>query len=173
VRDIRGNVDTRLRKLADGDVDALVLAAAGLTRLGTWPEHAKRLGIETMVPAPGQGALAVQTRADDLRTRDLVGAISRVRSMAAFEAERALVRRLGGGCALPIGALAVAVWDETPDVRTSGDVQVVAVVASPDGRTAVRCDVRGSTPNSAADEAARALLAGGAAEILDGLLREA
>jgi hydroxymethylbilane synthase len=159
VRDIRGNVDTRLRKLSDGDVDALVLGAAGLTRLGTWPEHAERLGIETMVPAPGQGALAVQARGGDLRTRDLVGPISRVRSMAAFEAERALVRRLGGGCALPIGALAQL---------SGGGIRLVAVVASPDGTQTIRCDVEAPTPGDAAEDAARALVAGGAAEILDG-----
>jgi hydroxymethylbilane synthase len=163
VRDIRGNVDTRLRKLADGDVDALVLAAAGLRRLGLRPDHTEALAAETMVPAPGQGALAIQTRADDLRTRDLVGPISHVRSLAAFDAERALVRRLGGGCALPIGALARAERD---------GVRLIAVVATPDGRTAVRCDVRGPAPVAAAADAARVLVDGGAGEILEAL-REA
>ena len=108
VRDIRGNVGTRLRKLADGDVDALVLAAAGLRRLGMWPDGAEPLGVDTMVPAPGQGALAIQARESDRRTRDLAGPIEHVPSRDAFDAERALVRRLGGGCALPIGALAQA-----------------------------------------------------------------
>jgi hydroxymethylbilane synthase len=159
VRDIRGNVDTRLRKLSDGDVDALVLAAAGLGRLGLAPDRTERLGVETMVPAPGQGALAVQARADDLRTRDLVRPLSHVESTAAFDAERALVRRLGGGCALPIGAFAR--W-------SSGGIRLVAVVANPDGTQAARCDVEAPTTSGVAEEAARALVAAGAAEILDG-----
>jgi hydroxymethylbilane synthase len=158
VRDIRGNVDTRLRKLSDGDVDALVLAAAGLGRLGLAPDRAERLGVETMVPAPGQGALAVQARADDARARDLVGPLSHVESMAAFDAERALVRRLGGGCALPIGAIARL---------SGGGIRLVAVVASPDGTQTIRCDVEAPTPGGVAEEAARALVAGGAAEILE------
>jgi hydroxymethylbilane synthase len=164
VRDLRGNVGTRLQKLADGDVDALILAAAGLVRLGVWPDRAERLSIDTMVPAPGQGALAIQARESDRRTRDLAAALEHAPSRDAFDAERALVRRLGGGCALPIGALANA----------SGDrVRMTAVVAGPDGRPVVRTDVEASTPGGAAEEAAGALLGGGAAEILDALQRKA
>ena len=164
MRDIRGNVGTRLRKLADGDVDALVLAAAGLRRLGVWPDRAEPLGVDTMVPAPGQGALAIQARESDRRTRDLAGPIQHVPSRDAFDAERALVGRLGGGCALPIGALAQA---------AGGSVRMIAVVAGPDGRRVVRTDVEASTPGGAAEEAAHALLGGGAAEILGELQRKA
>jgi hydroxymethylbilane synthase len=164
VRGLRGNVDTRLRKLADGDVDALVLAAAGLRRLGVWPDRAERLDIDTMVPAPGQGALAIQARESDRRTRDLAGPLEHAPSRDAFDAERALVRRLGGGCALPIGALAQS---------AGGNVRMIAVVASPDGRRVVRTAVEASTPGGAAQEAARDLLGGGAAEILDELQRKA
>jgi hydroxymethylbilane synthase len=164
LRDIRGNVGTRLRKLAEGDVDGLVLAAAGLRRLGVWPDRAERLGIDAMVPAPGQGALAIQARESDRRTRDLAGPLEHAPSRAAFDAERTLVRRLGGGCALPIGALAQA---------AAGSVRMIAVVAGPDGRRVVRTDVEASTPGGAADEAARALLRGGAAEILGALQRKA
>jgi hydroxymethylbilane synthase len=156
VVEIRGNVDTRMRKLAEGEVDGLVLAAAGLVRLDIVPEHAELLDAEAMVPAPGQGALAVQTR-DDGSARDVVAAIEHRESRLAFEAERALVRMVGGGCALPLGAFATA---EGPAVALS------AIVLRPDGTSPVRAASRADSPETAAREAADALLAGGAAAIL-------
>jgi hydroxymethylbilane synthase len=89
VREMRGNVDTRLRKLEEGAVDGLVLAAAGLARLGIVPEHAVPLPLDEMVPAPGQGALAVQAREDDPSILRAVSRLDHERSRAAFEAERA------------------------------------------------------------------------------------
>jgi hydroxymethylbilane synthase len=164
VHDLRGNVGTRLRKLAAGDVDAIVLAAAGLRRLDVWPDRAELLGVDVMVPAPGQGALAVQARSDDRATLDALRAIEHTPSRTAFDAERALVERLGGGCALPIGALA----DHSGDT-----VHVIAVVASPDGSDVVRADVEASGATEAAEAAARELLDGGAGAILEALGREA
>lgn len=164
VRDLRGNVGTRLRKLAAGDVDAVLLAAAGLRRLDVWPGSAELLDPDVMVPAPGQGALAVQARSDDAATLSSLGSLEHPRSRAAFEAERVLVRRLGGGCALPIGALAEA---------SGGRVRVTAVVASPDGSALVRAHAEAAEPADAADAAARELLDGGAKAILDALGREA
>jgi hydroxymethylbilane synthase len=163
VQDLRGNVDTRLQKLEAGEVDAIVLAAAGLGRLGLWPDGAELLDPNVLLPAPGQGALAVQARADDGATISSVAALEHARSRAAFEAERALVRRLGGGCALPIGALAAV----------SGDViSMRALVASPDGGTVVQTGVQAADPATAADAAARALLDDGAAAILEQLREE-
>ncbi|MGH2672240.1 MAG: hydroxymethylbilane synthase, partial [Actinomycetota bacterium] len=106
LKDLRGNVDTRLRKLADGEADALVLAAAGLLRLGIVPEHVAPMSISEMVPAPGQGCLAVQARADDEATVSPLAAIDHAPSREALTAERILMRALGGGCALPLGAFA-------------------------------------------------------------------
>ena len=124
VTEIRGNVDTRLRKLADGEVDGLVLAAAGLARLGIDPPHSRRLRMDEMVPAPGQGSLAVQARAEDRTTRAVVSVLDHVPSRRALEAERALVQLLGGGCDLPLGALAA----------TKGDrIRMVGLVATADG----------------------------------------
>ena len=106
VTDIRGNVDTRLRKVEEGEYDAVVLAAAGLKRLG-WLERAAQLfEPEEMLPAVGQGALAVQTRSDDTETLAAVAALDDPVTRAAVTAERAFERRLGGGCAAAIGGYA-------------------------------------------------------------------
>jgi hydroxymethylbilane synthase len=158
LKDVRGNVDTRLRKLADGEVEALVLAAAGLLRLGIVPEHAAPMSIAEMVPAPGQGCLAVQARADDAPTLEAVAPLDHAPSRAALEAERALMARLGGGCALPLGAFA--------QPAASG-MRMVAIVLSPDGARFARAEVEAATPAEVAELAALDLLAGGADEILD------
>jgi len=159
VVEVRGNVDTRLRKLADGEVDGLVLAAAGLVRLDIAPPHASLLSAEEMVPAPGQGALAVQTR-DAGPARAAVAAVDHGASRLAFEAEFALVRFVGGGCALPLGAYAEV---------DGGVVRLQTVVLRPDGSTPVRASAEADSPETAAREAADALLAGGAATILSEL----
>jgi hydroxymethylbilane synthase len=105
-RPIRGNVDTRLRRLEAGEYDALLLAAAGLDRLGVPVSKDDLLPLELMLPAPGQGALALQVRADDV---PLVAALNHEPTRVAVQAERALLRTLGGGCLAPLGALAVVV----------------------------------------------------------------
>lgn len=157
VTEVRGNVDTRLRKLAEGEVDGLVLAAAGLARLGIDPPHARRLRVEEMVPAPGQGCLAVHVREEDRTTRAVVSVLDHLASRRAFEAERALVQLLGGGCDLPLGAIAA----------TKGDrIRMVALVATPDGAKVVRTASEGSDPGVAASTLAQRLRAGGAERIL-------
>lgn len=157
VKDMRGNVDTRLRKLEEGEVDALILAAAGLLRLGVVPEHAQPMSVAEMVPAPGQGCLAVQARVADERTREALSPLDHADSRAELEAERALMRRLGGGCALPLGALA--------SVQIDG-IRLVAIVLSPDGASQARTEVDAPTPEEAAEIAALNLMAGGADDIL-------
>jgi hydroxymethylbilane synthase len=157
VTDLRGNVDTRLAKLERGEVDALVLAAAGLARLGLAPPNAIPLPLEEMVPAPGQGALAVQVRADDGVTLDAVRRIEHARSRLAFDAERALVVRLGGDCSLPLGAYA--------EEREEG-VRLLAVVVRPDGSDIVWAQAEAADPSDVAAEVAETLLAGGAGAIL-------
>jgi len=157
VRDLRGNVDTRLAKLEAGEVDGLVLAAAGLARLGIMPDHATPLPLEEMVPAPGQGALAVQARADADRTLELVKQLDHPRSRLAYEAERALVARLGGDCLMPLGAYAE---------QREGGVRLLAVVIRPDGTDLVWAQAEAATPDESAGQVAETLLAGGAAAIL-------
>lgn len=103
---IRGNVETRLRRLRAGEFDALILAAAGLDRLGIAVPHAARLPFEQMLPAPAQGALALQCRTDDEALLGILAAVDHPPTRTAVEVERALLRQIGGGCLAPLGALA-------------------------------------------------------------------
>ena len=105
--EIRGNIDTRLRKLRDGGYDAIILAMAGLARLGLQDQVTEALDPEWFVPDPGQGALAIQTRAGDNRVIDLVSALTHRETQLAVEAERSFLRAVGGGCHTPVGALAI------------------------------------------------------------------
>jgi hydroxymethylbilane synthase len=158
VVELRGNVDTRLRKLVAGEVDAAVLAAAGLSRLGVPVPAVAPLPVERMMPAPGQGALAVQVRDDDRRSIEAVAPLDHRESRLAFEAERSLMWRIGGDCGLPLGALA--------EVHEVG-IALRGMVAMPDGSELVEVEERGGTPEEAAAAAARALIDGGAERILD------
>jgi hydroxymethylbilane synthase len=157
VRSIRGNVDTRIRKVVDGEFDAALLAAAGVRRLGLEHEVTEWLSPETMLPAPGQGALAIQCRADDPPLRALLATLDDSAARAETTAERAFLRVLGAGCAAPVAALAEATT--TPRVRLQG------LVASVDGRQMVRVDGEGE-PQELGDELAQRALAGGADLIL-------
>lgn len=158
VVDLRGNVQTRLRKVAEGEVDAAVLAAAGLHRLGLEPEHARALPLAMMVPAPGQGCLAVQTRDDDDDSMAAVAPLDHAPSHRALDAERSLMWRLGGGCALPLGAYAIVGVES---------ISLSAIVATPDGTTVLRAESEGGTPEDAATAAAKELIDQGAERILD------
>ena len=132
---IRGNVDTRLRKLDDGQFDAIILAGAGLTRLGLAGRANEWLERTSWLPAPGQGALGIVTRTEDAETRQLVAALNDPDSFAAVAAERTFLEALGGGCQVPIGALGIP-YDER--------LRMWGLVASPDGRRVVRGDLTGS-----------------------------
>ena len=157
VSELRGNVDTRLRKLARGDVDAVVLAAAGLFRLGIEPPHVRALTVQEMVPAPGQGALAIQCRAEDRITQARITPLDHRPSHLALDAERTLMRRIGGGCALPLGAIA-AVRGDT--------IRLAGLVAAPDGTKLLRAGAETDDPERAAEVVAERLLADGAGRIL-------
>ena len=157
---VRGNLDTRIRKLDEGRCDALLLAAAGLRRLGVAHRVGESLERTSWLPAPGQGALAVVAREDDAELTDVLAALHHAPTAVSVTAERALLRRLEGGCQVPIAALAVPF---------DGGLRLWGLVLSPDGRHAVRADLTG-----APDEAERLgvrvaelLLARGAREVLD------
>lgn len=158
---VRGNVDTRLRKLDEGNYDALVLAAAGLKRLGLGNRISALLPFDVCVPAPGQGAIAIEIREDDGRTRRVVDALNDEDTAVALEAERTLVAALGGGCQLPLGGIAIA----TPD----GQLELTAVVISADGTRVLRRKATGETtvPYALGGRVAKMLLEDGAAAILD------
>ena len=157
---IRGNLDTRLRKLDNGDHDALVLAAAGLRRLGFADRISFALPAAACVPAPGQGIVAVETRRDDAPARDLVSRIDDPAAGAALAAERAVVEALGGGCQTPVGALATPVGGDL--------IELVAAVIALDGSKVIRERAVGPRAEAAAVGArvGAALLAQGADEIL-------
>jgi len=159
---IRGNVDTRLRKLDAGDCEALVLAAAGLRRLGLAERITAAIPVEVCIPAPGQGIVAIEIRADDHRTRGAVAPVNDAAAATSLAAERAVVTALGGGCQLPLGAIAV---------HDRNGLTVHAVVATLDGRRAIRRTASGSLDDPAAlgTALARALTRDGAGEILNQL----
>jgi hydroxymethylbilane synthase len=162
---IRGNLDTRLRKLDEGAHDALVLAAAGLRRLGFATRISFALPPAACVPAPGQGIVAVESRGDDARVREIAARIDDRAAGAALEGERALVDALGGGCQTPIGALVTPLGD--------GTVELVAAVIALDGSKALRA--QGTAPQHDTAALGRAvaadLLAQGADEILNAARR--
>jgi hydroxymethylbilane synthase len=157
---IRGNLDTRLRKLDEGGHDALVLAAAGLRRLGFGSRISFALPASACIPAPGQGIVAIEIREDDEAVREAVARIDDPASAAALTAERALVESLGGGCQTPIGALASPIDGDRLDL--------VATVVALDGSRAVHERALGPRAEAAALGArvGAALLAQGANEIL-------
>jgi hydroxymethylbilane synthase len=156
---IRGNVDTRLRKLDAREYEALVLAAAGLRRLGFESRISATIPVDVCIPAPGQGIVAVEIRNDDRRVIDAVGPLSDRDAAVSLAAEREVVAALGGGCQLPLGVIA----EHSQDALT-----IHGVVAWPDGRGAIRRTLTGSSAKPAATGAALAgeLLHAGADEIL-------
>jgi len=159
VRDLRGNVDTRLRRLADGDFDAIVLAAAGLERLGR-ADAGALVDPEVLTPAPGQGCLVLEARADDDRVRALAEAVTDREALTVFTAERALVDGLDATCDTPVGAFAEVIDD--------GRLRLSAFAGLPDGSTWLRDAVEGDGAGPAAlgREAAGRMLAAGAGEVL-------
>ncbi|CAN5641911.1 hypothetical protein BH20ACT14_BH20ACT14_13270 [soil metagenome] len=165
VRSIRGNVDTRVRKVQDGEFHAVVLAAAGILRLGLEDAVTEWLEADTMLSAPGQGALGVQCRAGDERILSLLAAIDDPGARAETTAERVFLRTLGAGCTAPVGAHAVVVDSEPTDTVSQGRVRLNALVASPDGGQVVRVAGEGE-PEEVGGRLAREALAAGAGDIL-------
>ena len=160
---IRGNVDSRLRKLDAGEADALILAAAGLKRLGLAQRISSPLPVERCLPAPGQGIVAVQVREDDAAAYAAVAAMNDGPARMALAAEQAVVIALGGGCQLPLGALA--------DIRRE-DIVVRAVAASLDGRRAIAGEARGTSTTldgarAIGERLAQDLISRGARQILE------
>jgi hydroxymethylbilane synthase len=160
IEELHGNVDTRLRKLAEGDLDAIVLAAAGLRRLGREAEIGFAIPVDRMVPASGQGALAIQVRSGDEGTGDRVAAVNDLTAMRELTAERTVVALLEATCNSPLGVHA----------RVDGDrLEIDAFVGLPDGSEWLRDRFEASAeePSLGGAELAQRLLGAGAREILD------
>jgi len=154
---LRGNVDTRLRKAMDGQYDAIILAGAGLTRLGLDQHVTEWLSLDAMLPAPGQGALAVQCRADDQTTLNLLAVLEDDSTRKAVTAERAFLSGLGGGCSVPVAAYA-QVENQT--------ISLTGLVISIDGAKAIHVKRAGADAQLLGTELAHRAIAQGAHEIL-------
>ena len=154
---LRGNVDTRVQKVMDGEYDAIVLAQAGLTRLGLQAHITEIFALNMMLPAPGQGALAVQCRADDTETQRLLAAIHDPLIAAAVCAERAFLAGLGGGCSLPVAAFAE---------KNNGSIILTGAVISVDGKQAIRLSAVDKDPLELGERLAQLVLERGAADLL-------
>ena len=159
ILELRGNVDTRLAKLADGGYDGVVLASAGLARLGRADEISFRFGLDEMTPAAGQGCLALEARADDQRTAAAAGGITDRGALIELTAERAAVRALGADCETPVGVCARA---------AEGELVLLGYAGLADGSEWVRDRVAGDPDQPAAlgESLADRMLAAGAGEIL-------
>jgi hydroxymethylbilane synthase len=163
IAELRGNVDTRLGKLHDGGYDAIVLAAAGMTRLGRGAEVSEFLTIERMLPAPGQGAIVLQARADDPSTVAAAASINHESTEVAVRAERALLEALGAGCTLPVGALAH---------RSADALTLLARVLDDAGERSLTRQRRGDAadPEGLGHALGEELMMQGAAELLQEVL---
>ncbi len=157
IANLRGNVDTRLRKLDEGQYDAIVLAAAGLRRLGWAGRIRELIEPDIMCPAVGQGALAIETRDDDGPAQRIASQLNHAPSNIAVTAERSLLATLEGGCQVPIGAYAVL---------EGSLIHLRAIVASPDGSRSIRDQAVGTDASALGRELGERLLAAGARDIL-------
>lgn len=156
VSDLRGNVGTRLARLDEQKFDAILLACAGLARLGLGARITEALDVGRFVPAIGQGIVGIECRADDARTRELVGALNDAASATRLAAERAMNAKLGGSCTVPVAGHAVVAGNR---------VRLTGLIAAPDGARVVRDTIEGDSTNAAelgATLAERLLAAGGA-----------
>ncbi len=161
IHPLRGNVDTRLRKLEQGEYDAIILAAAGLKRLGKTELLKEIISAEIMCPAAGQGALGVEIREGDTVMREHLAFLDDPAARAATSCERALLNHLGGGCQVPIGAYATV----RKDTR-GGKIHLESIVAAPDGSTLLRDSRDGNDPEDLGRTVAQDLLHRGADKIL-------
>ncbi|MED4585481.1 hydroxymethylbilane synthase [Brevibacillus choshinensis] len=164
IESLRGNIDTRMRKLAEGNFDGIILAAAGLERAHFEGTISQFLPVEISLPAVGQGALAIECRADDEETLELLRRLDDQPTRLAVTAERSFLHKLQGGCQVPIGAYATI---------GEGDLIIMTgMVGSPDGKQMFKNTASGHDPVALGIQVAEALLAQGAGEVLAQVLRE-
>ncbi len=157
---LRGNVDTRVRKALDNQYDAIILAGAGLTRLNLDQHVTEWLSLDVMLPAPGQGALAVQCRADDAAALNLLATLDDESTRKAVTAERAFLSGLGGGCAVPVAAYA------TVNSEQSSVISLTGLVISEDGKKIIKVNSQGADALQLGNDLAQQATSQGAGEIL-------
>jgi len=157
IADLRGNVDTRIRRLREGRFDAILLAMAGLVRLGRVDEVTEPLDPRRFVPAPGQGAIALECRAEDMAVREAVAPLDHPSSARRVAAERSFLEALGGGCNVPLGAHAF---------EDGADLELIGLVARVDGSEVLRGESRGTDAAEVGSTLAEELLSRGAGPLL-------
>jgi hydroxymethylbilane synthase len=164
IADIRGNVPTRIKKLKDSEWDGMILASAGVTRLGLTENISEYISTEWILPAVGQGALGIETREDDHELIELLSGFNHTETLQSVTAERALLNSMGGGCQVPLGALGRVIGDT---------LNLVACVAHPEGLSIVRGEHSGypADADQIGRELAQTLLDNGAREILEHVFR--
>ena len=155
--DLRGNVDTRIRRLREGRFDAILLAMAGLVRLGRADEVTEPLDPRRFIPAPGQGAIALECRADDAAVREAVASLDHPSTKRRVTAERAFLAALGGGCNVPLGAHAF---------EDGESLELIGLVARIDGSEVLRGESRGAEAEEVGRSLAEELLSRGAGPLL-------
>jgi hydroxymethylbilane synthase len=160
ITQLRGNVDTRIRKLEEGEFDAIILATAGVKRLGREEKITEKLPIDVSLPAIGQGAVGIECRKDDEFTNNILKSLDHYETSVCVRAERAFLKKLEGGCQVPIAAYAQL---------KDGEIVIEGLVGSIDGKILLKDNLRGSPENaeSLGTELAENLLSKGAKEILD------
>ncbi|MDF2680068.1 MAG: hemC [Brevibacillus sp.] len=164
IESLRGNIDTRMRKMEEGNFDGIILAAAGLERVNFEGKISQFLPVEISLPAVGQGALAIECRSDDEETLELLRRLDDQPTRLAVTAERSFLHKLQGGCQVPIGAYATV---------GEGDlITMTGMVGSPDGKQMFKNTASGHDPKALGIQVAEALLAQGAGEVLAQVLRE-
>ncbi len=162
IKDLRGNIDTRLRKALNGNYDAVLLSLVGLQRMGLEEYVTEIFSFDEVLPAPGQGALAVQCRADDAETLQILAALDHIPTRRAVTAERAFLEGLGGGCSVPVGAYGEVLGDDP-----ESELRLRTVVLSLDGRKKIALQKCGSDPVKLGQELADEALRLGARKLLD------
>lgn len=165
LQSIRGNIDSRLRKLASAGLDAVVLAAAGLIRMGWEDRITERLPVDICLPAVGQGALAIECRADDREMLELLKLVNDQKTQMTVAAERAFLNRLDGGCQIPLGAFAEFVNDPA-SAGNAGAIRLTGMVGAPDGSRMLRESAVGADPIQLGTILAERLIERGADDIL-------
>ncbi len=165
IESVRGNIDTRLKKLEAGEFDAIVLAAAGLHRIGWQERIAEYLAPEVCLPAVGQGALGIECRADDESVLELLGRYNDRETALAVAAERSFLSELNGGCQIPIGAYGT-IQTDCSEAQASPVVELTGMVGTPDGREMIKETMAGSDPERLGRMLAEKLISQGANRIL-------
>lgn len=162
---IRGNIDTRIGKLETDEYDAIILAAAGLKRMGWANETVTEfIDPDICVPAVGQGALSIECRGDDEELLQLLEKFTSAETNAAVRAERAFLHKMEGGCQVPIAGYA--------EMNEQEEIVLTALVGSPDGKTIIREQVKGTNPEEIGEQAAEKLISQGAKDLIDKVKQE-